>query len=946
VYSDHVSFNSTGQDVQVCYTGNNYFYKNVTINSNKVVFNTSTGKVTLAGDTAQSLNGSFNYAFKKLAINKNTNQVTANTTLSVDDTLFFVKGNFLTKSSNLLLLKLGSKVIGASDSSYVEGPVKKTGNTAFVFPTGANNSYRPIEISAPSTTTCEFIAEFKDDSLSVNSNTKDTTLARLLRKQYWNLNRTSGTSQVYVTVGWNSHSSLVDTLITVASWNGSQWKDLGNGIITGNHISGSIKSLSTASYYNQFIIGYRSNQTLPVLIDCNNVTTATSLQSCLQHSSQITITGNIDLDGNGIDFPLEVDFGVTLQGTSEWWKTGCPLITSTHTFSYFDATCFCTINPVPACTSSDCEPEALYLFSMQPGATIQNLRIRGASLDHKDFNDPEYLCGGIYVFDNGATAVNILNCEIFGFSQAGIWKKYDTDLLNIDNCYIHKVKGRSSYGIGYGAWLMSEKGPNVQEVNITNTVFDDCKASIDGQAHIVNWNINKCTLSQFFQSEDINSHNDNRFEMADCPCSAQTPGSVFYLNHWPYSYSTGAFYGKYWSNLLQCVRDCGGPVTTNPGQGFGNLIGGANLAYYTALGNPVPLGANEIPIHDVGGSVTSIQNSIFHKKWKLGKNGNINLSYPNLDDVNRNGNSANHVNISNNTFATEHFEKTEVLTTNPYNNSGYAKIANNYIEAEIWADDDDHIKFADNSFSYQPGTSVVSTAPQPHELSLELNDGTNALPTSYSLSPFSGHKYIQYVDVNTAFNLEASITNASISAESYYIIRPNPNTNGVSSTSEAHVISNENYFFDSEEKLNGTTVTKSITYNKPGLYGIDVLGFDAHDYGTVGYNFRASSWQHIPVIVQGAAEKTLYFNIKDSYQQTPTSPTGVRKQAYLNGLLLWEEDIAVGGAGWEYVEVDLNTAAILSALKTDGTENVLSFSIFMESGILSLYSKNRKCYRR
>ncbi|MBL0343046.1 MAG: hypothetical protein IPP71_20565 [Bacteroidetes bacterium] len=139
-----------------------------------------------------------------------------------------------------------------------------------------------------------------------------------------------------------------------------------------------------------------------------------------------------------------------------------------------------------------------------------------------------------------------------------------------------------------------------------------------------------------------------------------------------------------------------------------------------------------------------------------------------------------------------------VLTTKE-NNAGYAKIANNYIEADIWSIDGAHIIKNYNSFSYQSGSLVTTNAPQPHELALELKAGTTALPTSYSLSPLEGHKYIQYVDVNTAFNLEASLTNAGSSAESYYIIRPNPNTNGVSTTSEAHVISNENYFFDSKK---------------------------------------------------------------------------------------------------------------------------------------------------
>jgi hypothetical protein len=106
IYNGNATFNSTGgQDVQIAYSGDNLFAGNITINSNKVVFNTSTGKVTFTGGNAQTLNGSYNFPFKKLAINKSANQVTANTTLSVDDTLFFVSKNLITTSANLLTMK-------------------------------------------------------------------------------------------------------------------------------------------------------------------------------------------------------------------------------------------------------------------------------------------------------------------------------------------------------------------------------------------------------------------------------------------------------------------------------------------------------------------------------------------------------------------------------------------------------------------------------------------------------------------------------------------------------------------------------------------------------------------------------------------------------------------------------------------------------------------------
>ena len=133
-YNADVTFNSSGQDVQVAYLGNNSFMGNITINSNKVVFNTSTGKVTFTGTNNQTLNGSYNYPFKKLSINKTSGTVTANTTLSVDDSLIFIQGNLITTSTNLLTMKHNSTATGASNSSFVSGPVKKVGNTAFSFP--------------------------------------------------------------------------------------------------------------------------------------------------------------------------------------------------------------------------------------------------------------------------------------------------------------------------------------------------------------------------------------------------------------------------------------------------------------------------------------------------------------------------------------------------------------------------------------------------------------------------------------------------------------------------------------------------------------------------------------------------------------------------------------------------------------------------------------------
>jgi len=192
VFNGNATFNSTGgQDVQIAYSGDNLFAGDITINSNKVVFNTASGKVTFTGGNSQTLNGSYNFPFKKLAINKSASHVTSNTTLSVDDTLTLVSGNLITTSSYLLTMKHGSTASGASNSSFVSGPVKKVGNTVFIFSIGSGTTYRPVEITAPSSASDAFTAEYFDTTQVLGS-TMDTTLNYISNCGYWSLVRTTG----------------------------------------------------------------------------------------------------------------------------------------------------------------------------------------------------------------------------------------------------------------------------------------------------------------------------------------------------------------------------------------------------------------------------------------------------------------------------------------------------------------------------------------------------------------------------------------------------------------------------------------------------------------------------------------------------------------------------------------------------------------------------------
>ncbi len=914
-YLNDVTFNSTnGQDVQIGYTGNNIFEGNITINSNKVVFNTASGKVTFAGGNSQTLNGSYNFPFKKLAINKSANHVTANTTLSVDDSLIFVSGNLITTSSYLLTMKHGSTASGASNSSFVSGPVKKVGSTSFAFPTGNKATYRPLIISAPSLSSNEYIAEFKIDSVGVNTGNRDSTLGNIKRNHFWNLTRSSGTSQVYITLSWDSQCSFDDTTVTVANWNGTKWIDLGKGAFTGSATVGTLTSFLHVQNYNQLALSYKTIPG-PIFAGCSNITTATALQACLNGASLgsvLTVTGDIILDGNNLTFPLQVPWGVILTGSTEWWKPGCPLISSTYKYSYSDVNC---CNDNPPCPQN-CLLEKLFLFEMEDNSAIMNLRIRGGSCNGQDFNNDDMLCGGIILnFDGNPTTslATVQNCEISCFSYAGIFGKSKIDGVNLVNNYIHKVKGVASTGIGYGCWFQGSLTEST--VDFENNIFDDCKAAIDGQGYPTNWVINKCTFSQFFLSEDINRHNDNNFN----GYHIKDNGTIF--NDHNICYPSTCTDPNCFYNIHCPTSACMSPAIA--------CTSGHSLSWMTNSGG--------VPIYDVGGATTTITNNIFHRKNKE-SDSNINLTFPNRDSgVGYGGNSQNGIFINYNTFVSDDDDPVELAnppvgsTLRP-NYGGFARIADNYIRACVWQGDL-KIKCENNAFSYVPGKPISTSIPQEFTMNLTNNSATASLPFSHTPSTLSSQSYTQVIDVNTAFKL--NITPVG-SADLTYLIRPNTHSNTLTG---GQLISNENYFYNGSYISTSNSGNPIGAYDKAGLYGIDVLALDANSGSTTStlspYNFKASSWKHIPVIVKETAEQILYFNIKDTYIETlpPASATNIFKQAYFNDLLIWSEDVADGGDGWEYISIDLDgvaadgTTLIKSVVNTDGTDNIISFSI-------------------
>jgi hypothetical protein len=219
--------------------------------SSILALNSSNNIQTLPGDAGA---GTDNFSYNNLIINNSriaSPQIILGGSVTIPGTLTLTDGIIQTTTSNLLSLTATSTVVGGSTASYISGPLKKAGNTAFSFPVGKAGLYNPVSISAPALISDAFTAEyFNDDPGTTYSPASiEASIDHIARCEYWQVDRTSGTSAVAVTLSWNGSTCCINNLsdLKVAAWNGSLWADMGNASTTGNTSAGTITSSSTLS---------------------------------------------------------------------------------------------------------------------------------------------------------------------------------------------------------------------------------------------------------------------------------------------------------------------------------------------------------------------------------------------------------------------------------------------------------------------------------------------------------------------------------------------------------------------------------------------------------------------------------------------------------------------------------------------------------------------------
>lgn len=237
-------------------TANMNILSGVTLNSNNKnislgsdwtntggTFTPGTGSVTFTGSGNKSIirtvSGAANTeTFTHLVFNRESGKMTLGSVVQVNNSMTLTKGKIVAATGKYLSFADNATCAGGGVGAYVCGPVRKTGNDAFVFPLGDtllpdSSGWHPLGMSAPGATGDVFEGIYRAVAQTYGTAMADN-LDAVSTNEYWTLQRLSGTSTVIATIGFNRNSSIVTNYddMRVGLWDGSNWTSLGIATVT------------------------------------------------------------------------------------------------------------------------------------------------------------------------------------------------------------------------------------------------------------------------------------------------------------------------------------------------------------------------------------------------------------------------------------------------------------------------------------------------------------------------------------------------------------------------------------------------------------------------------------------------------------------------------------------------------------------------------------------
>jgi hypothetical protein len=215
------------------------------------------GALHLNGTSTQSINGA--QAFKTFdLITNNTAGFILNNNLSISGAHTFTNGIITTSATpNYLIYESGSSYSGDGDSRHVNGWVKKTGTSDFIFPIGNGTIERTagiINLSASSEINGRYIQP------TTNIWSLQGPLVQVHDEEYWQIDKVSG-GTAQIALNWDNGKvafpNVLVSEIRCAHYNGSVWASAG-GTANGNVATTGTITSNAVSTFSPFTFGFES----------------------------------------------------------------------------------------------------------------------------------------------------------------------------------------------------------------------------------------------------------------------------------------------------------------------------------------------------------------------------------------------------------------------------------------------------------------------------------------------------------------------------------------------------------------------------------------------------------------------------------------------------------------------------------------------------------------
>ncbi len=284
---------STGADL---FLGRNIIrgtpaYGYLTSSGNSIVhYNSANNLQTMAATTGSGTGDVISY--ENITINNSritTPQITAGGVVNITGILNLLDGEVRTTLTNLITLNAGSTLSGGSAASFIDGPLKKIGNTDFTFQSGNNNYWAPIDIAnltgdAATEFTAQYFQSAYGDISNLQSPDPNGDLNNVSSAEYWTLDNSGTASNADVTLNWKDQDNsgiddYADLVIVHYNTGNSEWENLGQSSIVGSD-PGSI-TVTGVSSFSPLTFGSMSSTSNPLPVEL------TSLEAIVTSNSVI-----------------------------------------------------------------------------------------------------------------------------------------------------------------------------------------------------------------------------------------------------------------------------------------------------------------------------------------------------------------------------------------------------------------------------------------------------------------------------------------------------------------------------------------------------------------------------------------------------------------------------------------------------------------------------------